>query len=163
MPCIVARPITLLLDDAATDLAQVLHLAGPGKTFREWNNTGVWKNLAVAAGPVEIPHGWMPAAEGALWTVYRRRSLSIAVHSRSSLGVVYIAPNADPQALLTAVESVNADADQLRGLFRTPAGTRVEYDAHASRDRWVITRVGSRPVDRAFDGWPRLEEGMDGL
>ena len=159
---IVARPTTLLLEDEATDLSQVLHLAGPGETFEAWNNTGVWKNLAVAAGPVRIPDGWTPAAEGALWTVYHRAPLCIAVHSRSTLGVVHVIPGADPHAVLSAVETANADADRLRHVFTVPAGNQVEYDTQAPRDRWVITHVAGQPADRAYDRWPRLEEGRDG-
>jgi len=63
---VVARPITLILDDNATDLSEVLHLAGPGENFRLWNNSGVWRDFAVAAGPVFIPEKWKPDANGKL-------------------------------------------------------------------------------------------------
>ena len=69
---LVARPITLMLDDGATDLSQVLHLAGPGAEFRQRNNTGVWRDFAAAAGPVRIPETWKPDAEAELWKVFHR-------------------------------------------------------------------------------------------
>jgi hypothetical protein len=71
-------------------------------------------------------------------------------------------PGADPYAVLSAVETANPDADRLEKSFQTPTGVRVDYDVRSPRDRWVITGVGNRPVDRVFDGWPRLEEGRDG-
>ena len=155
---IVARPITLLLNDGATDLSQVLHLAGPGDDFRAWNNTGVWKNFAAAAGPVHVPADWKPVAEGALWTVYRQGGLSIVIHSHDDLGIVYIDPTDDPKTLLETVDTANADAERLNHAFQVPGGDLVEYDVAASKSRWVITKVNNRPVDRKFDRWPRLEE-----
>ena len=47
---IVARPITLMLEDEAKDLKQVLSLAGPGDEYTEWNNTGVYRDLHALRG-----------------------------------------------------------------------------------------------------------------
>ena len=154
---IVARPITLLLDDGATDLSQVLHLTGPGNNFRNWNNTGVWKNFAVAAGPVHIPADWVPVVECALWKVYRQDGLSIVVHSGADLGVVYVNRQLDPNTVLARVENANPEADRLRRSFQVPGGDRVEYDVHAPRRYWIIEKINGQPVDRAFDRWPRME------
>ncbi|EPR65456.1 hypothetical protein [Cyclobacterium qasimii] len=57
---IVARPITLFMNDEAKELEETFHLSGPGTNFMEWNNTGVYKDFACAAGPVSIPKGQVP-------------------------------------------------------------------------------------------------------
>jgi hypothetical protein len=160
---LIARPITLLLTDEATDLSQVLHLSGPGKTFRAWNNTGVWHNFAVAGGPVHIPEGWTPDAEGALWKVYRRGlNLCVAVHSRSDLGLVHLVHSSDPQGALRAVEAANGVPDFLMNSFQVPDGPRIGYVPDAPKDQWVIQSINGQPTDREFDHWPRMEgEGVD--
>ena len=155
---LVARPITLILDDESTDLSQVLHLAGPGEDYRQWNNTGVWQRFAVTGGPIHLPQGWSPNAEGLHWQVYRRRTdLCVAVHSGPRLGIVHLTHSSDPQAVLEAVENDNSDMVALRHTFQSPQGTRVDYDTDAPRNRWVIERINGQPVDREFDGWPRLQ------
>jgi len=155
---LVARPITLILDDDSTDLSQVLHLAGPGEDYRQWNNTGVWHNFAVTGGPVHLPQGWSPDAEGSQWQVYRRGAdLCVAVHSRTRLGIVHLTHSSDPKAVLEAVENVNSDMDALRHTFLSPEGVLISYDTDAPRNRWVIHHIDDQPVDREFDGWPRLQ------
>lgn len=154
---IVARPITLMLDDDADDLSDLLHLSGPGDDFRQWNNTGVWKQFAVAAGPVHIPKTWVTRASGTIWKVYQQGALCIAVYSSSNLGVVHVVNSSDPEGLLSAVESANADVSILLNAFQFPNGTRIEYDTTALKTLWVIKRVGDQSVDREFDDWPLLE------
>lgn len=154
---LVARPITLLLNDGATDLSQVLHLAGPGEDFRQWNNTGVWKEFAVAAGPVHIPKGNKPDAENELWSVFQwKNDLCVAVHSRDSLGVVHLVQSSDPEEVLSFMEEANNDGEKLRHSFRTYCGTTIRYDTKAPQELWVITQINDKPVDRHFDTWPRI-------
>ncbi|TWT84041.1 hypothetical protein CA13_55170 [Planctomycetes bacterium CA13] len=161
---LVARPITLILDDDdATDLSQVLHLSGPGDDYRQWNNTGVWRDFAVTGGPVSIPQNWFPDAKGKTWKVYRRgKDQCVAVHSSTHLGVVHLTRSSNPQAVLEAVEKANSDNDALRHSFHQPGGSRIDYDTGASCNRWVIERIDGMPVDRRFDAWPRLQgEGVN--
>jgi len=155
---LVARPITLLLKDGATDLSQVLHLAGPGDDFRKWNNTGVWKNFAVAAGPVHIPDAWAADAEGTQWKVYQRGDLCIAVYSCAELGIVHVVKANEPTMVLERVENANGNANILRNSFRYSNGFLIEFDLSAPKNRWIITKLNGEPVDRQFDRWPRLEE-----
>jgi hypothetical protein len=155
---IVARPITLLLDDGATDLSQILSLSGAGDNFREWNNTGVWKSFAVAAGAVHVPGKWPPVAQGTLWTVYQRGDLCIAVFAPGQPGLVYLCRSGEPFAVLEAVEQANGNAAALQTSFQVPGGDRIGYDVAAPKDRWVITNISGRPTDRRFDRWPRIEE-----
>ncbi len=160
---VVVRPITLILDDGATDLSEVLHLAGPGKNFRLWNNSGVWRDFAVAAGPVFIPKNWSPDMTGKLWSVYHLgKNLCLAVHSRADLGIVYLIRSDNPQAVLTAVEKANGNAEILKNTFQKPEGSRISYDPLAPRNKWVIRSIDKKPVDRRFDYWPRIEgEGIN--
>ena len=154
---IVSRPITLLLNDGATDLSEVLHLAGPGTTFREWNNTGVWHNLAVAGGPVHIPQDWTPDATGLNWSVFHRgENLCVAVHSRPDLGVVHVSQSDDAQILLKTLEETNGNANRLRDSFSTPEGRCIRYDITATHDKWVFSSLDHEPLDREFDDWPRM-------
>lgn len=155
---IVARPITLLFEDGATDLSQALHLAGPGDNMRQWNNTGVSKNFAVAAGPVHVPGGWKPSAGGSPWKAYQRGPFCVAVYSCSGLGLVHVSRAEDPKAFLTRVEKANAEEERLARCFQVPAGDLIEYDTAAPEDRWVLTKINGRRVDRKFDRWPRMEE-----
>jgi hypothetical protein len=155
---LVARPITLILDDGATDLSQVLHLAGPGEDFRQWNNTGVWREFAVTAGPVRIPEDWKPDAEAELWKVFHRdRDLCVAVHSRANLGVVHLIRSSDPADVLASLQEANNDAGQLRNSFQMPDGSYIRYDTNAPHDRWVIQQIDDHSVDRCFDRWPSMD------
>ena len=153
---IIARPITLLLEDKATRLSQILYLAGPGKKRSKWNNTGVWHHFAVTSGPVYIPPGWKPEAEGRLWKVYKHGGLCVAVYSEEQLGVVYLVCHADSEAVLEMMEKKNGDAKVLMHSFLTPDETCIAYEVNAPQDCWVIKQINGRAVDRNFDGWPLI-------
>ncbi|QDT00935.1 hypothetical protein HG15A2_42770 [Adhaeretor mobilis] len=159
MSQIVSRPITLLLDDGATDLSEVLYLAGPGTAYRGWNNTGVWRNLAVAGGPVQIPQSWTPDATGPNWRVFHRgENLCVAVHSRPDLGIVYVSRSDDAQIVAKTLEETNGDATQLGESFLTPGGQRISFDVNAKQDQWVFFSLNQEPLDREFDTWPSLSD-----
>lgn len=156
---VVPRFTTLMLDDGATELSEVIHLAGPGENFDEWNNTGVWRRLALAAGPVRIPTNWKPQALGPLWSVYQRdHDLCVSVYSSPDLGLVHLSRSSDPQEVLSAIETANNDSEQLRHSFTSPQGAHIHYDVTAPSDRWVIKQVDESPADREFEQWPRMEE-----
>ncbi|TWT35447.1 hypothetical protein KOR34_03380 [Posidoniimonas corsicana] len=156
---VVARPTTLLLDDNASQLSEVIHLAGPGKDFDTWNNTGVWRRFAVAAGRVRTPTGWTPDAADAAWSVYQRSDrLCISVYSAEDLGLMHLSDSSNPHAVLTAIATANPDRERLRSEFTSPDGTRIRYDLYAPRDRWVILQVDGRSASRSFDQWPLMEE-----
>ena len=158
---IVARPIVLLLNDGATELEQVVHLAGPGAHYAKWNNTGVHRRFACAAGPVHIPKGWAPACSDAVWRVYALgEDLHLAVHSTREMGVIVIVRDLSAEHVLGSVSRANRDAAALRGGFQWPSGPRLRYDPCAARDIWVIEAAGDEPLDRAFDGWPRMSGSL---
>jgi hypothetical protein len=160
---IVARPITLLLGDDARDRSAVLHLAGPGEDFTAWNNTGVHRDFAVAAGPVHVPEDWGPAAQNAQWSVYQPTQTSprIAVHTTPSLGLVALVHDGTPAQVLSALTDANPDPDALAARFRWPDGPELTYDVDAPKHRWVMRSVDGGALDRAFDRWPLLTGTID--
>ena len=154
---IVARPVTLFLDDHAQDLSETIHLAGPGSDFMKWNNTGVYKNLACAAGPVVIPRTFHPAAKNDLWSVYTSGdSLLIAVHSTADFGVISVFRQSDAARLLTELTKANSDPDKLKTSFQFPEGPKITYDVLAPEDKWVMVSADGQMLDRDFDKWPLI-------
>ena len=154
---IVARPITLMFGDQAQELEDVFHLAGPGSEFTGWNNTGVYRNFACAAGPVHIPDGQTPAVENALWAVYRcNENLSLALHSRQDLGIVCFFRNSDAEEVLRQVSESNSDPRLLYSEFQWPGGIRITYDVKAPKDQWVVISAGGQTMARSHDRWPLM-------
>lgn len=155
---IVARPICLFLQDDAEDLASVFHIAGPGKDFMGWNNTGVYKNFACAAGPVQIPSAFKPVGKNEIWSVYASTSnMLMAVHSENEFGMVAIFENIEAAALLTQLMQANPDVALLKKSFQFPAGNKLTYDVKAPKNKWVIISDNGQMLNRNFDKWPLIE------
>ena len=155
---IVARPITLLLDDTAGDLADVFHLAGPGENFREWNNTGVAPAFACAAGPVHVPAPLAPLTAQGPWKIFSGgHGLVIATYSTPTVGLLALFPGEEPAALLRALLAANPAGPALAHEFVFPGGRRLTYDLHSPRDRWVLLSDSGKICDREFDRWPLLD------
>jgi hypothetical protein len=154
---IVARPICLFLNDTAEVLSSVIHIAGPGLDYMKWNNTGVYKDFACAAGPVNIPTSYKPVASKNHWSIYTNNdSLLVAVYSTERFGLLAIFRNRNPNQLLEELVQANPDADQLKSAFNFPAGARLRYDVDAPRSKWVMISENNQLLDRDFDGWPPL-------
>jgi hypothetical protein len=159
---IVARPVTLFLNDPAATLSETFHLAGPGNDFMQWNNTGVYRDFACAAGPVIIPKGVSPVAEKDGWSVYALKdSISIAVYSADKLGVMAVFEGSQPSLVLESILISNPTQEKLSNLFQFPGGSKIEYDVNALRNMWVIKSVDGNPVDRNFDQWPLIKAIMN--
>lgn len=155
---IVARPICLFLNDTASVLANVFHLAGPGNDFKQWNNTGVYRNFACAAGPVKIPTGLKPVQNKNNWSVYLMNdSVSVAVYSTEKLGIVAVSEGHDPATFLYHIVHLNSDWAKLEHQFTMPEGTTIEFDVNSPKDRWVIQAINGKPVDRKYDCWPLIQ------
>ena len=155
---IVARPICLFLNDTASVLANVFHLAGPGDDFKQWNNTGVYRYFACAAGPVKIPEGLKPVQDKNSWSVYLMNdSVSVAVYSTEKLGILAIAENQHPGEFLANVVLLNSDRSKLEHQFTMPGGSKIEYDVNSLKDLWVIKSIDGKPVDRMYDHWPLIQ------
>lgn len=155
---IVARPICLFLNDTASVLANVFHLEGPGDDFKQWNNTGVYRNFACAAGPVKIPTGLKPVQNKNNWSVYLMNdSVSVAVYSTEKLGIMAIAENQKPEDFLDNVVRLNSDQSKFGHQFTMPEGTTIEFDVNSPKNRWVIQAINGKPVDRKYDYWPLIQ------
>ena len=155
---IVARPITLLLDDAADEVADVIHLAGPGENFRRWNNTGVAENFACAAGPVQVPARFAAAETKGAWRSFSLgHGVVAAIYSTPTLGLIAVTRDVLPADFLQAVATANPDAAALAREFVFPGGRKLTYDLHSPRDRGVMTSDAGKTLDREFDRWPLLD------
>jgi hypothetical protein len=155
---IVARPITLLLDDGAIDLAEVFHLAGPGGDFRQWNNTGVHRNFACAAGPVQVPARFTAVWQSGAWRIFAvQPGLTLAVYSTPELGLLGVFGAVAADELLRAIVRANPDPVMLSHKFRFPDGPLLTYELTAPKDQWVMVSQGGTALDRDFDHWPLLD------
>ena len=154
---IVARPITLFLNDHASQLAQTFHLAGPGIDFMEWNNSGVYENFACAAGSVTVPAGCNAIAENASWRVYSTSdTLLIAVHSVVDFGLIAIFKMQNASILCADLVKENPNPEHLKNCFQFPAGHKITYDVLAPKDKWVMVSSDGLLLDRDFDKWPLI-------
>lgn len=156
----VARPTTLMLGDGATWLKELLYVTGPGndvaRDFRKWNNTGVHRRFAVAAGPVHIPEDWKPSARDGAWSIYQRARQTIGVYSTDALGIFCLLREGDPSEHLRQLIAANFDDSQLKWRFVWPGGATLDYDIHAEKDRWVISAVNEELMDRHHGTWPLM-------
>lgn len=159
---IVARPICLFLSDSAKVLSSVIHLSGPGTDFMNWNNTGVYRNFACAAGPVIVPESFNPVQKNKIWSVYATKdSLSIAVHSVADFGLISVFKNRNASTLIAELMKANPDIDKLKSGFVSPDGLKISYDVFAPKEKWVIVSADRVMVDRDFDKWPLIDGDLN--
>ncbi|WP_372755651.1 hypothetical protein [Mariniflexile sp.] len=155
---IVARPICLFLNDNADHLSEVIHLSGPSDDFMQWNNTGVYKNFACAAGPVVIPKGMQALLTKGNWSSYLgNNDVTVVVYSTNSLGIVAIFENVEPLGVFEEVLKANPDSDILNKQFKFPNGPLLGYDVLAAKNQWVMMSADGKRLDRDFDFWPLIE------
>ena len=140
---IAARPTTLILNDKADELGQVLHLAGPGNKPAKWNNTGVYRDFACAAGQVYIPANWQPAAKNELWSIYSKGNMQIAVHSCNDIGIVALFHQITAGKVLELVTKANSQSETLYKEFHWPNGEIITYDLRSSEE-FVGNPIGRR-------------------
>ena len=159
---IVARPITLFLNDDVDQLSGTFHLAGPGTDFMKWNNTGIYRNFACAAGPVIIPSGLKPSAVDKNWSVYSMKdSISVAIYNTQNFGLMVVAEGIQPESFLKELMQANPDPQKLLQSIQLSGGSKIEYEVNAPKDKWVIKSVDGKPVDRNFDQWPLIEGNFE--
>jgi hypothetical protein len=151
------RPISLFLDDDASELDEIFHLGGPGIDYMKWNNTGVWKNFACAAGPLSVPNRFKPVARNETWNIFQSNdSLMIAVHAAPDLGIMVIFGNQNLQMLVNKLMEANPDPEKLKSQFQFPSGSKIDFDLNAPKNKWIIKSVDGKPLDRDFDSWPLI-------
>ena len=156
-----ARPISLMLSDGAQDLSECFHIVGKGD-WRQWNNTGVHQNFAVANGPVHVPAAYEPVAEDGEWRVYAPESvpgLLIAVVSREDFGLIALFPESldSPEELLTVLTAYNHAPHALRRAFTWPDRSVIHYSVDTPAGTWVLHSWRGDPFERDYDNWPRLD------
>lgn len=155
---IVTRPICLFLKDSADHLSETIHISGPGDDFMEWNNTGVYKNFACAAGPVSIPKNMQAIVENGNWSLYTGANhVSIVVYSSDSLGIIAVFEDVEPTAIFEKVLKENPESALLKNQFQFPDGALLKYDASAKKDQWVMISEDGQKLNRDFDSWPLIE------
>jgi hypothetical protein len=154
---IVARPICIFLNDNAEKLQDVIHLAGPGTDFMHWNNTGVYKNFACAAGPVYVPSSKKPVITKNDWSVYSvHDSITIAVYSTAKCGLVIVFEKVASGGIMNELLKLNPSAENLQKQFVFPGGQNINYDLTAAKDKWVIVSAEEKKTDRDYDKWPLI-------
>jgi hypothetical protein len=155
---LVARPITLLLDDGADDLSKVFHLAGPGNDFRKWNNTGVHQNFACAAGPVYAPTNATAIQTNGQWKLYAAPAgVLVVAYSIGEFGLIGVFESGKAETLLTSVSHDNPDEEKLRHEFQFPEGRKLTYDVLSPKNQWVMISDDDKLLDRDFDQWPQVK------
>jgi hypothetical protein len=148
---IVARPITLFLNDSAIELKQCFHITGRGK-MKRWNNTGVYEYFAVGTSPVNIPSRYQPVENLNGWSVfqpYPGKKFYVLVYNKKHLGLMAIFP----EGKLTAKEALSYVLDSnkpenLRTMVWLPTVEGISYNLHAIKTRWVIKTFGERLIGR---------------
>lgn len=155
---VVPRPTVLLLSDGAVSIDDCFHLPGRGHPLR-WNNTGVYRRLAVGNAGVRVPAGRLPVAVSGRWSLYESGSdgLGVAVYGREDFGllkIVALPAGACPRETLAPLMAANPCEERLGTLFQRPGGGSVGYEPGARPGTWVISSVDGRTVGRAYDRWP---------
>jgi hypothetical protein len=154
---LVARPITLICESTTENLSSTFHISGPGSDFKAWNNTGVYKNFACAAGPVQVPRKAKLLAENTIWKIYSiAQNLLVAVYSKPNFGIISVLPNGEANKLLTDLTALNNDENSLYHVFKSLDQHTLTYDTLSPKDTWVIASDNGQPLDRKFDAWPLL-------
>jgi len=168
---IVARPITVILDDGVVDAGELFSVGGAGD-YVGWNNTGVLPGVAIARGPLHIPPGWTPDARVRNWSVYYDEKTGVKISAgddgtEGGTAVLYVLDRADQISLgLTAQEladrlaTLSPASVLASGALRLPDGRSIGFDLRAGANRWVITSVNGVPTDRDMTAWPRLDSSV---
>lgn len=153
-----ARPEMLLLNDHVGNRDSCFYLCAKGE-MKQWNNTGVYRNFACSNQPVHIPPQYKPVLEKAGWQVFHdpTNKLSIFCYSAKNIGLLFVSEDRaleDGQILEEVIRN-NGKYD-LKRQFMLPATGMVTYDLHSPKNRWMITSVNNKEVDRKIDKWQRI-------
>ena len=142
------RPITLFLNDGATDINDCFHIPGSGK-LNDWNNTGVYKNFAVGNHNVVIPKQYTPIETIGHWQIfkpYENKNLFIHVFNEDGFGLLYI------DELRSAVWNNLFESE----FFLRKTEEFISYNINSKR-KWVIKTGNGKKLDRNFDKWQRID------
>ena len=155
---IVARPISLFLNDPATKQSEIFNISGPGIDFKGWNNTGVYKNFACAAGPVNIPINNTPIAQKGNWLMYQMQDgIVLVIYSTPTFGLMAVFENIAAMDLFENIVALNSNEKKLNTNFKFPNGEKICYDVLAAKSKWVIKSVNDILQKRNFDQWALID------
>lgn len=161
---IMPKPISLFLDDDATELDEVFHMYGPGEERINWNNTGVHVDFACAKGKVQIPKGKQAVYSSKDWDVFEiSDGIYLNVYSQKELGLIVITRAETAEDSLNDILKNNSNKLLYSSQFTHPNGNFIEYDLDAPKEKWVIKSVNQKDMDRQFDLWPFFEGTINGI
>lgn len=157
-----ARPTMLLLNNHVTNRDSCFYICSPGK-MDHWNNTGVYKNFACAAGSAHVPPQYKPVCEKNGWQVFTADSLLIFVCQQKGLALLLVMPatGVPPQQVLDKLLDANRGLNPKKQ-FRLADGDLLAYQLHSPKNLWVMVSANHRRLNRRFDGWERMEVGQGG-
>ena len=151
---IVAKPIMLFLDDAASEMRHAFHMFGPGDNFIDWNNTGVYKDFACTKGKVHIPVNKKALKSSGNWKIFLiTEGIYLAIFSKEELGLMVIVRSNSVENILEDILRKNSDEKKLSTYFNHPNGNIIEYDLNSPKDQWVIKSVNKISTNRNFSKW----------
>ena len=151
---IVAKPIMLFLDDAASEMRHAFHMFGPGDNFIDWNNTGVYKDFACTKGKVHIPVNKKVLKSSGNWKIFLiTEGIYLAIFSKEELGLMVIVRSNSVENILEDILIKNSDEKKLSTYFNHPNGNIIEYDLNSPKDQWVIKSVNKISTNRNFSKW----------
>ena len=154
---IVPRPMCLLLKDGAKTVEETVHLYGPSDDYMKWNNTGVFQNLAVAAGSVHVPKHFHPVTVQGNWAAYSLQdSITLIVYSSEDFGLFLVEENVVTKELFESIISLNSDEVKLKSSFIFHNQKVIQYDVNAPHRFWVMQSENGNELNRKVDTWPLM-------
>jgi hypothetical protein len=159
----VPMPIVLLTKNNSADLHHYLRIPG-NKNPKKRNNTGVYKNLAVANSKVELlPEGLAECIVyvNTNWQFLKmpHTELTVAVYDADNFGLI-IAFEGEVRVndLFIQLNSMNSDDKLIRHQITLPDNTILTYNVNSSQSKWVIKTINGVKQERRFNRWKAWEE-----
>ena len=135
---------------------------GPGEELMDWNNTGVYKDFAGTKGKVLFPKGRQALRSSGDWKIFFiSDGIFLITYSKNELGIMAILRADSAEKALNKVIKENSDVTKLKFQFNHPNGNFIEFDLDSQKNKWVITKVNKKAVDRDFDQWPFFEGDIE--
>jgi hypothetical protein len=130
----------------------------------DWNNTGVYEDFACTKGKVHIPEGKQALLVSDNWQLFGiSEGIFLATYSEKELGLMVIVHADSTEEALAKVMDKNSDKKRIKMQFSHPNGNFIEYNLDSPKDKWVITKVNKKNVDRAFGEWPYFDGNIDNI
>lgn len=151
---IVPRPTTIFLNDTASTINDCIHIIGKGK-LNKWNNTGVYKNFAVANHNVTVPEKFNRIEQVGNWSVYQpyaEKNIFICIFNLNDFGLIYVSENEDYKTVLNN----NLDPEIIQSNFYFSNIENITYNVN-KRKRWIIKSINNVKQERRFGKWKRFE------